>query len=82
MRDERTVIQVILQEVPASVRELAREAGVSHGLLLAIRDGERGMTPATREAVVGALRRWSERCAELAEALDAAKPREGGDDGE
>lgn len=71
---ERTsaVLRRVLDESPGSIRELAREAGVSHALLLAVRDGQRRLTPETREAVVTALQRWAERCEDLAEALEAA----------
>lgn len=66
----------VLDDAPFSIRALAREAGVSHGLLTKIRDGERRLTEETREALVAALRRWGEQCNELADQLE----RNGGDD--
>lgn len=64
------MIRRVLEEAPGSIRELAREAGVSHSLLVAIRDGQRRLTPATREALATALRRWSERLEALAEQME------------
>lgn len=75
MEEARAVLRTILDEAPGSIRELAREAGISHPLLVAIRDGERRLTPETRDAVAAALRRWAERCEGLAEALEAAETR-------
>lgn len=69
----RDALQSVLEDSPASIRALARAAGVSHALLVAIRAGERRMTPATRDALVAALRRWSRKHAELADALEAAE---------
>lgn len=69
----RAGLQRVLQEAPCSIRALAREAGVNETLLRKIRDGERRLTPQTRKAVVGALRRWEDRCGGLADELaDAA----------
>jgi len=52
-----------------SMRALAEEAGVTHGLLRMIRDGERSATPATVEKLAAALERWSERTTEAAHVL-------------
>lgn len=68
----------ILEETPGSIRALAREAGVSHVLLTKIRDGERRLTPGTREALAAALERWSERLDSFATELREGKPN--GDD--
>lgn len=73
MKDMRVVLRKVLDETPGSIRELAREAGVSHPLLVAIRDGDRRLTPETQEALAAALRRWAERCEGLAEDLEAAE---------
>jgi hypothetical protein len=59
-----------LIEAPGSLRELARAAHVSHTLLARVRDGERELTDETASAVAAALRGWSDRCAELADALE------------
>lgn len=82
METGRAVLQRILRDAPGSIRELAREAGVSHRLLRAARDGDRNLTPATRDAVLRALRTWAGTCSELADALEAAElDRPGGDNG-
>lgn len=61
-----------LEAAPGSVRELAREAGLSESLLRHVRDGRRRLTPETGDAVAAALRRWSERCRTAAEVVDSA----------
>jgi hypothetical protein len=82
MTTGRVVLRRVLRGCPGSMRALAREAGVSHGLLMAVRGGERRLTAATRGAVVQALRRWSGTCAALADELEAAELEPGGRDGE
>lgn len=68
----------VLQETPGSIRALAREAGVSHVLLTKIRDGDRRLTPDTREALAAALERWSDSLDSLATEL--REGRHNGDD--
>lgn len=80
MSNGRAVLQRILKAIPGSMRGLALEAQVSHALLGAIRRGERRMTPATRDALVRALRRWTATCAALAEDLESAELEPGGHD--
>ncbi len=71
-----------IEGAPCSIRRLAEAAGVSHTLLLQVRDGDRRLTPATRRAVISALRSWGDRCHGLADALeDAAESETGGIDG-
>lgn len=65
------MIERILDEAPGSIRELAREAGVSERLIRAVRDGMRRLTPATRDALAAVLRRWAGRCQALAEELES-----------
>lgn len=79
----RDALEDAMEETPGSIRELAAEAGVSDFLLRAIRDGDRRLTEETRAMVVAALRRWSERTDDLADALEAAElePR-GGESGD
>ncbi len=55
---------------PASVRTLAREAGVSHVLLLKVRNGEARLTPQVARGIVRALRKWSRLYADLADKLE------------
>lgn len=75
------VLSQALDEAPGSIRELAREAGVSKSLLLAIRDGRRRLTGETRAKVVAALRRWEATTGDLADALETADlDRPGGND--
>ncbi len=62
---------------PGSLRALAREAGLSHRLLVLIRGGERRATPATVEALAGALERMAGAQAEAARVLrDSLRARE------
>lgn len=70
MSGGEAILRRVLEEAPGSIRELAREAGVSHVLLLGIRDGRRRLTPETRDAVAGALRGWAGRLEELADELE------------
>jgi transcriptional regulator with XRE-family HTH domain len=51
-----------LDEIPGSLRALAREAGVSHSLLVRIRIGDRAATREVAEALANALGRWAGRC--------------------
>lgn len=62
------------------MRELARAAGISHTLLMQVRNGRTRLSPETVERVVRALRDWSATCAELAERLEeaAGEARRGG----
>lgn len=75
------MLREVLQRAPGSIRELARAAGVDVTLLTKVRDGDRRLTPATREKVVGALRRWSETTVELADRLEASDLEPGETDG-
>lgn len=70
MTNGRAVLRKVLEANPASIRTLASEAGVSEKLLRLIRDGNRRLTPETRDALAGALRRWEARCREAAEQLE------------
>lgn len=82
MTNGSDVLRKILGNAPGSIRELAREAELSHGLLVAIRDGDRRMTTSTRAALVQALREWGETCTALAEELEASELEPGGRDDE
>lgn len=83
MDDVSAVLGQAFDATPGSIRELARAAGVSETLLRLARDGNRRLTPETREKVVEALRAWEAACREAADGLEAANlgPRERGDDG-
>lgn len=61
-----------VEAAPGSIRELADEAGVSDTLIRLVRDGDRRLTPATRDALADALRRWGARCEAAAEGLASA----------
>lgn len=69
-----------LDDAPASLRAIAREAGVSQALLTMIRSGRRAATAETVEAVATALERLSERHAEAARVLRELQHR--GENGE
>jgi hypothetical protein len=66
------VLRKVLDAIPASTLQLAHEAGVSEGLLRAVRDGRRRLTRRTRDRLVAALRTWGRRCDELADLLETA----------
>ena len=51
-----------LARSPASLRALAREAKVSHALLLMIVRGQRAATPVVMTKVATALSRWAANC--------------------
>lgn len=71
MTDElRETLRRVLEEAPGSIRALAREAGVDHSTLLKERDGKRSVPDGRARELAAALRRWSERCSELADRLD------------
>ena len=82
--DAQTALRKILDMTPGSIRELAREAGLSEALLRAVRDGDRRLTRQSRDALVDALGRWEKRCGDALEVLEAAdlEPPQGGDDGQ
>lgn len=77
----RETIRQVLEEAPASIRALAREAGVDHSTLLKERDGKRPLPNGRPAELAAALRRWSDRCARLADRLEAATPDEEDADG-
>ena len=66
-----------LKRSPASIRALAREAGISHVSLIRIRDGDQKLTTDVRKKIIRALRVWSRGYARLADNLE----REGGSNG-
>lgn len=76
-----TLTKVVTRAIgtaPCTVRALAREAGVSHSLLLLIVKGDRTVTPAVADKLAAALDRWGARCAEAADAIRKARtPRKG-----
>jgi hypothetical protein len=67
-----TALRKALELAPGSLRALAREADVPVSTLIRARKGEIGLTPRVASAVALALRRWSGRCANAAEQLEAA----------
>jgi transcriptional regulator with XRE-family HTH domain len=62
MRDRNQIIAHVLDTVPGSLREIAREAGVSHTLLSHVRSRKRNPTPALLRALMKALDGWGEEC--------------------
>lgn len=82
MDEPRNALQQVLDATPASIRALAREAGVDDRLLRLIRDGDRRLTPHVRDALVEAVSRWEARCRKAREALEACdlEPSTGDDD--
>jgi hypothetical protein len=68
-------VRQAIEEAPASLRALARAAGVPDSTLVRIRKGERRATPAVATAVAASLERWSTRCGELARQIQDLEPR-------
>lgn len=71
---DRLTTQLIraVKAAPCSLRALAREAGVSHALLVMVLGGERAATPVVAAKVAAALKRWGERCQRSAAQLRRA----------
>lgn len=65
-------IRWAVQSTPGSVRALAREAGVSHTLVLRICSGEREATPPVAAALAEALEWWAAACTLAARRLRRA----------
>ena len=58
-----------IQSAPCSLRALGRAAGVSHVLLIKIRDGRQRATPEVAGAIAQALGHWATNCFEAASRL-------------
>ena len=71
---DRLTTQLIraVKAAPCSLRALAREAGVSHALLVMILGSERAATPAVAAKVAAALDQWGQRCHQAATQLRRA----------
>lgn len=78
MASDGEYLRSIIKGAPCSARQLAQAAGLSPTLLTLIQQGERSLTPETREALARALRKWGDTCHSLADDLD---PEAGGTDG-
>ncbi len=65
------VIQA-LEHAPCSLRALAREAGVPHSTLVAIRKGDRTPTWEVADKLRSALSLWGERCHVAAAFIEGA----------
>ena len=61
-----------ITRAPGSMRELAKEAGISHVVLWAIVHGRERATPRVARLVAAALDRWGKRCANDAARVRAA----------
>ena len=62
MPEPEQTVKIVMGTVPGSLRELAREAGISHSLVSQIRNGKRNASTQTLDALAAALRRWSHQC--------------------
>jgi predicted transcriptional regulator len=72
----RKALRVTLRDLPVSIRQLARVAGLPHSTLVLVRDGKLNLSPAATAKVVRALREMSDGLAESAERIeDAARER-------
>lgn len=76
-RTLQEVVAEVIERLPTSMRELARESGLSHVKILRASRGEGGLTEDEMDQMVKALRRISKRreneaseCAKLANLLD------------
>jgi hypothetical protein len=77
MKSIEVVLQRISDELPVSIRQLAREAGLAHVSLLARRDGQLTVGPEKLLQVAAALRGWGNDFARLADELEKAVRAEG-----
>jgi transcriptional regulator with XRE-family HTH domain len=62
-------VRLALAEVPGSLREIARAAGVPHSTLVRIRRGERDATRDVAKALATALGQWAADCRSAEERL-------------
>ena len=60
--DVAVLLSKIVDEAPASMRQLARASGLSHVSLIRARQGEKRLSSQALLRVVAALRAWSEDC--------------------
>lgn len=67
----------VLNELPISIRELAKRSGVNRSTLQAARDGEFRLTPENTRKVIEALRATSDDMTRHADALEAAARKRG-----
>lgn len=68
----RAELKRVLEQAPGSIRELARAAGIAHVTLIQARRGDFQLGEDRVRAIVKVLRRWSKRCADLADRLETA----------
>jgi len=69
--DVRALLRRVLHETPGSMRELARNSGLTHGALVRARDGDIRLSPDSISRIANTLRTWSATCAVLADQLEA-----------
>jgi DNA-binding phage protein len=72
MASVRAVMKEVLRKAPGSIRSLATEAGLSRTALRLAASGEINLTAESVQKVVRALRRWGDRCDQLADKLERA----------
>jgi len=78
----RAVIREVLERAPGSIRELAREAGISPTALQRVRDGDFRLSPKLLNRLADALERWGGTCRDLAaEVREVARSGEEENDG-
>ncbi len=66
------VVRHAIRRAPCTMRALARNAGVSHVLLVGIVSGRERATPRVALKVARALERWATRCSTEAARVRAA----------
>ena len=66
----RPLLSKALDVATPTLREIARDAGVSYGAIRMYRAGQRTPSPKVRRAIVAALRKQSRRLAKLADELE------------
>ncbi len=67
----RRALAKVLDEMPITIRTLARSAGVTHSFLVRSRDGDRALTDHVGHRVVRALRANARTLNRLADHLEA-----------
>lgn len=72
-----TAVREALRKAPCSVRALAREAGVPHSSLVRIQAVQLSASPTLAHSMAKALRKWGDRCDQLAGAIEQAATRKG-----
>lgn len=69
---ERRMLVNLLDVATPSLREIARDAGITYHAIRRYREGQRTPSPKVLRALLAAVRKRSEQLAKLADELEAA----------